>query len=50
MNLVKDGSKTLTISGTTSYTGNTTVLGGILNVTNLNTPNSDVTVGPVAMS
>jgi fibronectin-binding autotransporter adhesin len=44
LNLVKDGSKTLTISGTISYTGNTTVLDGILNVVAINTPDANVSV------
>jgi autotransporter-associated beta strand protein len=44
LNLVKSGSGILNVTGTTSYTGNTTVLGGELDVVNLYTPNSTVTV------
>jgi autotransporter-associated beta strand protein len=45
LSLVKDGPGTQILTGSNiTYTGNTTVLGGILDVPNLNTPNSDVTV------
>jgi autotransporter-associated beta strand protein len=42
--LVKTGSGALTLTGANTYTGNTTVLGGLLNVGELNTPNATVTV------
>ncbi len=45
LNFVKDGPGTQILTGTNiTYTGNTTVLGGLLDVPNLNTPNADVLV------
>jgi autotransporter-associated beta strand protein len=42
--LTKSSSRTLKLTGNNTYTGNTTVNGGILDVVNLNTPNATVTV------
>jgi autotransporter-associated beta strand protein len=42
--LVKDGPGVLTLTGALSYTGNTTVTGGTLNVNTLSTPTATVAV------
>ena len=45
LSFAKDGPGTQILTGSNiTYTGNTTVLGGLLDVPNLNTPNADVTV------